>query len=292
MTIQKAIISAVKKFRNKNITSAHLDAGVILSFTLKKPKGYLIANQNKKLTFSQVKKFNKLIDQRLRGVPIAYLTHRKEFYGLNFFVDKNVMIPRPETELLIEEVITYVRKLGAYAQLAGKLIIADIGTGSGCIAVTLAKYLPNIKIYATDISAKVLAVAKINAKQHKVLKRIKFLEGDLLTPFHVGSQRTLARWPKIDILIANLPYLTADELRSVPHEPKRALYGGKMGLEIIEKLLIQASKYLKPEGRTFLEISPTQTKTIEYIIEQQMPGKKVEFKKDLTGRERMAVIVN
>jgi len=288
MIIQQTLISGIKKLRSKNKPSAHLDAEVILSYVLKKPRGYLLANQEKKITSSQLKKFNILISRRQKGTPIPYLTNHQEFYGLDFFVNKKVTIPRPETELLIEEVVKYARLIyhKLYAISHKPIIIAEIGTGSGCIAVTLAKYLPEAKIYATDISAKALAVAKINAKKHKVLKRIKFLKGDLLSS--LGRLRSSDR--KIDILVANLPYLTQNELANVPHEPKQALYGGKLGLEIIERLLMQAPKYLKPEGKIFLEISPTQTKALEYIVEQQLPGRKPEFKKDLAGRDRVAVV--
>lgn len=290
MTIQHALISAIKKLRNKSITSAHLDAEVILSYILKKPKGYLLAHPEKKLSASQIKKFNFLMAQRQRGIPIPYLTHSKEFYGLDFFIDKRVMIPRPETELLIEEVVKYTRLIyhKLYAISHKPITIADIGTGSGCIAIALAKYLPKVKIYATDISEKALAVAKINAKRQKVLNRIKFLKGDLLTPLCKG--RACSRPTTIDLLVANLPYLAQDELANVPHEPRQALDGGKLGLEIIEKLLVQASQLLKPTARIFLEISPNQTKALEYIIEQQMPDRKIVFKKDLAGRERVAVV--
>ena len=296
MTIQKTLISAVKKLRRKSLPAAHLEAEVLLSTVLNKPRGYLLANQKKEITPNQFKKFNSLMARRQKGTPIPYLTNHQEFYGLDFFVDKRVLIPRPETELLIEEVIKRSR---IAAVSAPRPIIADIGAGSGCIAVTLAKYLPNAKIYAADISAKALTVAKINAKKHKVSKRIKFLKGDLLSPFQRGSHRALlepepsrrlARWPALDIIVANLPYLTHDELANVPHEPRQSLYGGKLGLEIIERLLIQTPKYLKPEGKIFLEISPTQIKALEYIVEQQLPGKKVEFKKDLAGRDRVAMV--
>lgn len=288
MNIQQALISSIKKLRASASPSAHLDAEVLLSYILKKPRGYLLAHQEQKLTATQTKKFKSLISRRQKGIPIPYLTNHQEFYSLDFFVDQRVMIPRPETELLIEEVVKHARLIyhKLYAISHKPIIIADIGTGSGCIAVTLVKYLPNVKIYATDISEKALAVAKINAKKHKVLKRIKFLKGDLLSP--LGRLRSLDR--NIDILVANLPYLTRDELANVPHEPKQALYGGKLGLEIVERLLIQAPKYLKPEGKIFLEISPTQTKALEYIVEQQLPGRKVEFKKDLAGRDRVAVV--
>ena len=290
MTIQSALISAIKKLRHKNLPSAHLDVEVLLSAVLNKQTGYLIAHQEKEITAGQLKKFYSLISRRQNGTPIPYLTNHQWFYGLDFYVDKRVMIPRPETELLVEEAIKYSRLMyhKLYAIKRQPVMIADIGTGSGCLAVTLAKYLTSAKIYASDLSEKALAVAKINAKKHKVLKRIKFLQGDLLTP--LGSSRAPARLSNFDIIVANLPYLTADEAANLPHEPKQALDGGKLGLEIMERLLKEALNHLNTGGKIFLEISPVQTKAIEYMVEQQMPAKKVEFKKDLTGRDRLAVV--
>lgn len=289
MTIQKALLSAIKKLQ-KTSASAHLDAEVLLSFVLNKPKGYLLSHQERTITPAQAKKFNSLISRRNRGTPIAYLTNYKEFYKINFLVNKEVLIPRPETETLVEEAIKCVRqrqklikdKLDAarYKQLN----IADIGTGCGCIAITLAKYLPDIKIIATDISKKALAVAKKNAKQHKVLKKIDFIKGDLLEPI-IRHKKT-----QLDLIITNLPYLTKHELVNVKNEPKTALYGGKLGLELIEKLISQAEQVLKPKGIILSEISPAQVKAIDYFVERYLPNKSVFFIKDLGERDRVARI--
>lgn len=292
MTIQKALLSAVKKLqrtqdtvRNTQNTSPHLDAEVLLAFILKQPKSYLLSHQAKELTHSQLNKFNSLISQRQRQIPTAYLTNHKEFYNLDFYITEQVLIPRPETETLVEEAIKCARHLQKTINHQ-PLTIIDIGTGSGCIAVTLAKYLPDIKIIATDISEKVLAVAKKNAKKHKVSARITFKKGDLLKPLLKKTEQP----PVIDILVANLPYLIQDELANVRHEPKQALYGGKMGLELIERIISQAEQVLNPKGVILLEISPTQVKTVDYLVEQHLPDKRVFFIKDLGERDRVARI--
>jgi release factor glutamine methyltransferase len=243
MTIQQAMLSAIKKLQKVKNPSPHLEAEVLLSF-------------------------------------IAYLTGHKEFYGLDFIINKNVLIPRPETELLVEETIKTSRQLAA---LNKPQAICDIGTGSGCLAIALAKYLPEAKIYATDISKKALSLAKKNARTHKVLKKVNFMRGDLLRPL-------ILKKIKVNIITANLPYLTHDELLDVRHEPKTALFGGKMGIELIERLLMQSPAVLNPCGTILLEIAPTQTKLIDYIVEQHLPGKKVSFIKDLAGRDRVVKI--
>jgi len=280
MTIQKALLSAVNKLKNQNQTSAHLDAEVLLAFVTKKPKTYLLSNIEKQLTVSQVKKFNSLISKRRSGTPVAYLTNHKEFYGLDFYITRNVLIPRPETETLVETAIKAARQL--HKDTNEPVTLADIGTGSGNIAVTLAKYIPFSKLIATDISEKAIEVAKKNARHHKVLKRITFKRGDLLKPLQKF---------KPNIIVANLPYLTKNELVNVRHEPKQTLYGGKMGLVLIQKLLSQTPKILAQKGIILLEISPAQVKAVDYFVEQHLPEKKTSFIKDLAGRERVVKIV-
>jgi release factor glutamine methyltransferase len=279
MTIQQVYLAAIAKLQKVKNTSPHLDAGILLAHVLHKTKEYVLANPDKKMSVNQTKKLNALILRRQKNIPIAYLTGQKEFYGLHFFVGTFVLVPRPETELLIEETIKTVRQKTDQQ----KVTITDVGTGSGCIAITLAKYLPQAKIIAIDISPKALAMAKKNARQHKVFKKIKFIESNLLrTP--------ILKKIKMDIIVANLPYLTNAEIKNVRHEPKLALYGGKMGVELIERLLMQSSEVLTPNGVILLEISPSQTKLVDFIIEQQIPGKKVTIFKDLTGRDRVVKI--
>lgn len=226
MTIKQALIEATKKLKSA------LDADILLSHAIDKSKEYLYTYPEKNLTKKQTEKYNRLIKKRIKKIPVAYLTNHKEFFNLDFYVDKNVLIPRPLTESLVEEVIKEAKNK--------KINIADIGTGSGCIAIALKKHLPQATVYATDISIAALNVAKKNAKKHRV--KIKFFQGDLLAPL---SNK------KIDIIVANLPYLTKSQIKNeLKYEPKTALLGGD---KYIKKLLRQAKELKYQPEKIFLE---------------------------------------
>lgn len=277
ITIRQAQLEAIKELKRKKISSAHLDTEVLLSFSLKKPKEYLYTYPGKKLTPSQLKKFQKFINRRLRNEPMAYILNHKEFFGLDFYVDKKVLIPRPETEILVEEVLELAKKLSNLGYK--RLTIGDIGTGSGCIAITLAKFLPKAKILATEISSSALKVAKINALKHKVHKRIKFLKGSLLNPL---------KNQKIDILVANLPYLNKKQIQSseLKYEPIKALKNHKH----FERLLKQAPNYLNPQGQIFLEIGDRQAHSTIKKARKYLQNQEIIIKKDLAGKNRVVLI--
>ena len=231
ISIQQALNSASKKFKKNKIKSAHLDAEILLSFILKKDKAFLYQRPDHKLTPNQLSHFQRLIVRRAKGEPIAYLTQHKEFYGLYFMVNKHVLIPRPETELLVSQV------------LKNKKIkrLAEIGTGCGCIAISLAKNNPDLKIYATEISASALDVAKKNSFFHKTNKKIIFKKGNLLQPL---------KGLEFDAIVANLPYLKKNYHKSkrtaenigLDYEPPGALYAGPTGLELYQNLFQQIQK--------------------------------------------------
>lgn len=280
MTIKNALKKATKKLQ-KSSSSPALDAEVLLAYILKKDRSFLFSHFGKNLTKRQYERYKKLIARREKYEPIAYITKHKEFFGLDFYVDKRVLIPRPETETLIEEVLKAKK---TYGQKSIKL--ADIGTGSGCIAVTLAKFWPKAKIYATDISKKALEIARYNAKKHKVLKQIKFFCGDLLIPI---SKKT-----KFDIIVANLPYLTIDQLAITEseirlYEPKIALLAGKEEIALYRRLLDQIPNYIKEKGLIFLEIDPKFRNKIiiEIINKLKIPKSKIQIKKDLARLDRV-----
>ena len=281
MTIQQILLSAITKLRKAKNDSANLDAEVLLASVLKKPRMFLHSHPEQKVSTSQQRKFANMLNRRVNGVPIAYLTGQKEFYKLNFLVDNNVLIPRPDTEVLVEEAI-HIGRAMSKATPDRKTTVVDVGTGSGCIAISLAKYLPWIKLYMTDISEKALSVAKKNAALHKMTKKITFVKGDLLSPFRDKVQ--------FDLVCANLPYLTTNETKNLPHEPKTALHGGKLGLELLDRLIQQLPKRLAPGGMALLEIAPSQVKAVDYFVEKSLPDKKVLFIKDLSGRNRVAKI--
>ncbi len=295
MTIQKTLIWGVRKLNSTNIPSARLDAEILLEYELSKNSEWLIIHSADKINAKDFQKYQKLILRRTKHEPIAYITDKKEFFGLDFKVNKNVLIPRPETEILVEAVLTEVRKLGSY----GVKKIADIGTGSGNISVAIATKFKNqkskVKIYATDISKEALKVAKQNAKKHKVTSKVKFIQSDLFENFPPNS--------KFDIVCANLPYLDtgfknllqkSGESAGLKYEPKIAWQGGKTGAEIYERFFKQVKSHLEKNSKIFIEIGNEQAKLIRQIIKKQLPSAgwrtKIKIIKDLAGLNRVVVI--
>lgn len=274
------------------IDSARLDAEILLCFVLGCAREKLILNTQYPIPNIQFNKYKKLIEKRQNNWPIAYLVGRKEFYGIDFYINKNVLVPRPETELLIDAIMNYESRIMNHG-----LKILEIGTGSGCIAITLAKYLPNAKITSTDISNKALYVARKNLKKLKLKTclagrqalNLKFKKSDLLS-----NIKTLP-----DIIVANLPYLTKEELKepSISREPKTALYGGKDGLALYEKLFRQIKQKIY-HGKVrpchgiliFAEIGENQGCKIKKMIKSIFPEAEIEIKKDLANRNRVVII--
>ena len=210
------------------------------------------ATPGKQVTKNQADQFFHLIQKRQEGFPLAYLTGKKEFWSLEFTVNSSVLIPRPETELIVEKAVELSSKTGT---------IADIGTGSGCIAASLAKELPKIRIVATDISKKALETALLNAKTFK-LDRIEFYQGSMFAPL-----RMLKLEDRLDIIVSNPPYVPKEEwnelsVQITQHEPKKALVSGQTGLECIEELIHQSPRYLKTGGFLIFEFGAGQKKKI------------------------------
>lgn len=279
MTIIDAEKLGADILKRAQIPSAILDAEVLLFYVLKKSKEFIFTNPKIKITKTQEKKYKSLINRRAKFEPIAYLTGKKEFYGLEFGVNKNVLIPRPETELLVEEVIKYVGHRN--------ITIADVGCGSGAIAVSLKKYLPKTKIIATDISQLAINVAKKNANLNKV--GIRFIKTNLISKVS----------DKIDIIVANLPYVPEEEKKiknifSAPlkYEPVEGLYGGRYGLDVYEKLFQQVNNLLNKPKALFCEIGSTYSKKTLALAKAHFPGSKIEIKKDLCGKNRLLIIKN
>lgn len=319
MTIQKALSIGYRKLKNTS-DSPTLDAEVLFSYALKKPKEHLLVHMNRQVNAKQEKKFLNLIKKRKEGWPVAYLIFEKEFFGLEFYVNKNVLIPRPETETLVEIVVKQIN-MTYFARpriLRSGLKILDLGTGSGCIIISLAKSLslfpPSLfplSYFASDISQKALAVAKKNAKFHKV--KVTFKQGDLLKPWLArrpvlrssesegGSLGEGGKNEHFDVIVANLPYLARLEDPSTEFEPRRALVSGKGGLALYEKLFKQISslREVRSFDRTtkqsqpkyiFVEFHPLQATQIKKLAKKYLPKFKVEFKKDLTKRVRFALL--
>ncbi|MDO8668433.1 MAG: peptide chain release factor N(5)-glutamine methyltransferase [bacterium] len=297
MIIAQTLNSAAAKLKSANITLPHLEAEILLSGVLKKPREFLLTHGEKAISKMQTTKLKKLAKRRLKGEPIAYLTGHREFYGLDFLVNKNVLIPRPETELMVEEAL----KIAAHSSQPATLI--DIGTGSGCIIITLAKLLNkelgimNYGLKAIDISSKALTVAKKNAQIHQVNMNIKFIKGDLLTPIIHDSSFIIHNSL---VILANLPYgwkawknnCSMDTV-GLKYEPGIALFTGKNGLELYEKLFKQIkilTSKLKTGGHLLCEFDPRQTKLMKTLIKRILPEAKCQIKKDLAGLNRLAII--
>jgi len=258
------------------IETAVLDSEVLLANVLDKDRPYLYTDPTKNLAKKQEWHFRRFIARRSRHEPVAYLINEKEFFGLKFYVDKRVLIPRPETEILVEEILK-LKKIPR--------TIADIGVGSGCVSVTLAKYLPKTKIFAIDISVTALACAQKNIKKFQA-KNVDLLYGDMLEPLQ----------GKVDAIVTNLPYISTKKLkeeqvsRAVRFEPKIALNGGPTGLELYKKMFAQARAHLNKEGLIIIEIDEEQQELIKDLIGRYFPRAKVSFKKDLAGYMRAVKI--
>ena len=291
MIIRQALILADKKLTKAKIASAALDAEVLLSYVTNRPKEFLYAHNEKALTTAQSKKFFTLIKRRSKSEPVAYLTHNKEFYGLNFYVDKNVLTPHPETELLVEEVLSFcARNLSSIK----KIRLIDVATGSGCIAIALKKNLGRrLEVIASDISPQALQVAKENARLNRV--SINFVASDLLSKLISGK-----KMPVFDIIVANLPYVDKKEIHSLPlasrktiaFEPPVALYGGWHGLKLYHKLFQQINRLTPLPRLLACEISDKHPKEIKKIAQNYFPRASINIKKDLGGLPRIIIIEN
>ena len=277
MTIKEAINQAVIMLKNENIDAPKNKARMLLEATLKKSKEYLIIYDNKEITPQEREVYIKNVKKHILGEPIQYITGKQEFMKLNFFVTKDVLIPRQDTEILVEEVIRLAKNIE-------NPMILDLCTGSGAIAVSLAKYIKNVKIYATDISSKAIEIAKKNAEFNGVKNNIDFIESDLFNKI-----KNL----KFDIIVSNPPYIETDEIVKLPkdvqNEPREALDGGKDGLLFYRKISEQALEYLNTQGYLCFEIGYNQKQKVKQILENQKRYINIYSKKDLCENDRVIV---
>lgn len=299
MNIQQALKNSANKLKLHNISSASLDAEVLLLEALRKcgkniEKSWLYINNNYTLNKIEEKQFNDFLNQRTKQKPIAYIIGHKEFYGYNFFVNKNVLIPRPETELIVEEVLKIINKS---ENTKSKFNLIDIGTGSGCIIISVLNELKKNKknniigyTLANDISKKAIEIAKINALKYKLDKKINFIMGDLKNAI---NQKTFSFLRKT-IITANLPYVKKNDYKILPknirdYEPKIALLGGKDGLDNIRKLVCKISQINKKGVAIFLiiEADPRQINKIKKILGAELQNVNIEIVRDLNQKERI-----
>jgi release factor glutamine methyltransferase len=276
LQLQVALAQAAMVLEGAGVEEPRLDAEVLLAHALGLSRAELHAQFKRKLSPVELASYRQFIERRARREPVAYITGHKEFYGLDLFVDSRVLIPRPETELLVEKAIEISQP---------RSLIADVGTGSGAIAVSLAVHLPQALIYATDASSAALEVAARNCRRHGVENRVRLLQGHLLEPLPEA----------VDLIVANLPYVSQAEWAQLPpeisrYEPREALYGGPDGLDHIHRLLAQAGGYLRPEGVILLEIGATQGTAVVALARYHFPAAKIEVIKDYAGLDRIVMV--
>ncbi len=289
MKIEDFLKENIIKLEQKKIKEARLELELIISFVLKKRREELILDLKKELNDIDLKKINLILKKRLQNWPLPYLLKNKAFYNLDFVVNKNTLIPRPESEIIVDELIKRLNK-------NKKNLIIDIGTGSACIIVSVADLLKNnknISFYGLDISEKALFIAKKNSKINNCEKKIKFFKSDLLKDFL--EKNKIDKFEELH-LIANLPYLTRKEIKESPSiqlEPEIALYGGRDGLSLYKKLIKQIKNIKKEDNKIFLyqEISPWQKKYLIEINKKAINKKslKLEIIKDLRKKERIII---
>ncbi len=276
MTIQEALRYGRSQLRPTS-PSPDMDARLLLQFVLSKPHTHLIAHGERPLTPLQVQQYQSLLKRAQASEPIPYIIGEAPFYGFTFRVTPDVLIPRPETEQLVEMAL-------AWASARESLHLVDVGTGSGCIAVTLAHHLPQARVTAVDLSPAALAVARENARR-LTKQSITFLQGSLLSP--------LAH--KVDLIVANLPYITDDEWTMLDdgvklNEPALALRGGADGLMSIHALLQQAGEKLNLGGAIILEIGYRQGTAVTQLAATHFPAATITLKPDFAGHDRIVTI--
>lgn len=276
MNIKENINYAIKKLRENKIEEPVLTAKILLSFFLGVSKEYLIINQEERVIEQVEQKYKKAIDKIIKGYPIQYITQKQEFMKLNFHVNENVLIPRADTEILVEEVIKYAIIINKE-----KINILDLCTGSGAIGISLAKYITNSFVTMSDISIEALEVARINVKNNNVENKTKIIQSNLFENIQA----------KFDIIVSNPPYIEKNEISkldiNVQNEPLIALDGGIDGLDFYRKIADNANNYLNENGLLFLEIGYNQKESVTSIIENTNMYKNIECTKDLSGNNRV-----
>lgn len=259
-------------------SSPALDVDMLLGEVLGVDRAYLLTHDDQLLTDEQRNRFAGWVERATNGEPIAYIIGRRGFYDLEFVVTHAVLIPRPETELLLEQAL-------AWAKGKPRIAAVDAGTGSGALAVTLAKYVQQAQVYATDISPAALDVARRNAKMHDA--NVMFLHGDLLSPL-------IERGIRVDLVMANLPYIASDEVPTLAvsrHEPRLALDGGADGLDLIRRLLAQIPQVCNPNALILLEIGAGQGAAALALVQQRLSPQSAEVLQDYAGLDRIMRVV-
>ncbi len=285
--VGRAMLAATRRLREEGCESPQLDSAVLMAHVLGVSKAWLYAHPHRQLTETEIGRYEALIRRRIAQEPVAYLTGVKAFYSLDLVVNRHVLIPRPETELLVERTLDHLRHLSA----AGRApLVADIGTGSAAIAVAIAVNAPAVRVIAVDISADALAVAAQNIARYGVGEQVELRMGHLIEPLSVP----------VDVMIANLPYIATDQIARLPrsvrdYEPRVALDGGPDGLQVFRAFFDSLARAgvptkLRPGGRIYLEIGADQGAAVKTLAELALPGAEVIILPDYAGLDRIVVV--
>ena len=277
MTIKQTLRKGMIILKSNGITEPNLKSRLVMQYVLKKPREYLIVYDGEILTLRQEVDYFKLIKRIASGIPVQHITHRQEFMKMDFYVDENVLIPRPDTEILVEEVIKIAKRINAKK-------ILDLCTGSGAIAVSIAKYIKDSQITAVDISEKALNIANKNAKENGVEGQITFVKSNLF--------ENLAN-DKYDMIVSNPPYIKQGLIKKldkeVQKEPEIALNGGIDGLDFYRKIIKKAYEFLKFNGYLCFEIGFDQKEDVIKLLEEEKKYINIYAKKDLCDNDRIVI---
>lgn len=278
MNIQEKLKQTVQKLKQNNIDEPNLKAKIIIAHILQIKKEQLLIQNKQELTQNEITQIDESITKLIQGTPIQYITNSQEFMGLNFYVNEDVLIPQPDTEILIEETIKIIKQ---HKSMSNNIKILDLCTGSGAIAISIAKSMSNIT--ATDISQKALKIAKTNAKNNNVQNKIKFIKSNMFENIN----------GKFDIIASNPPYIETNTIKTlskeVQNEPKLALDGGQDGLKFYRIIAQNAYKYLNPNGIIILEIGYNQKENVIKVFKQTQRYKNIECKKDYSNNDRIII---
>jgi release factor glutamine methyltransferase len=282
VTLKQALSSAINRLAEQQVPSPRMNAELLLMFTLVCDRAYLYAHPERELSVEVHSCYEAALAERARGVPAQYITGHQEFWGMDLIVSPAVLIPRPETEHVVETVLDLIKPAPGSPRPEARSRIIDVGTGSGCIALAIAKELPQAEIFATDISPQALEIARANAARLQLASRICFKEGDVLVELEDGS---------FDFVVSNPPYVGDSEEDQVQlevrkFEPHSAVFAGHRGTEVIERLIPQAHAALKPRGWLVMEISGTIAEGVKELLRG---WNEVQIKPDLQSIPRVAL---
>lgn len=277
-SIVTALSEAARTLEANGINEPRLDAGLLMSHVIGRDRAFLVAHPEALMTERQLKQFEEFTDRRAQGEPLQYITGHQEFFKLDFEVTPDVLIPRPETELIVESALRLF-------QIDTPFMFADIGTGSGCLAISILNECRKARAIAIDSSKQALRVAQRNADRHCVADRLRLIQSDLFDAISVNDT--------LDLIVSNPPYVSEGEMRTlqreVQREPRSALAGGNDGLALIRRLLLDAPGYLKREGYLIFEFGINQDVAIRDLLDREV-WKLIEIRNDLQQIPRTLVL--